>query len=138
MIHVLNPIFFKEIPSSEFITFFFFNGSEDWVHIPIFWTPWFYLMIAIIYHNLLRMCGHACSPVVITLRHIWVESYSSPARPFCRVSGRDSIRLIMARCAAFGIRFISTCFDFDWEVPPKRDDCRIKHFFIYKPLLNHR
>ena len=28
------------MPSSEFIPFFFFNGSQNWVHLPIFFTPW--------------------------------------------------------------------------------------------------
>ena len=32
--------FFQEMPSSEFIPFFFFNGSQNWVHLPIFSTPW--------------------------------------------------------------------------------------------------
>ena len=31
--------FFQEMPSSEFTPFFFFNGSQNWVHLPIFVTP---------------------------------------------------------------------------------------------------
>ena len=32
--------FFQEMASSKFIPFFFFNGSQNWVHLPIFFTPW--------------------------------------------------------------------------------------------------
>ena len=35
--------FFQEMPSCEFIPFFFFNGSQNWAHLPIFCTPWVYL-----------------------------------------------------------------------------------------------
>ena len=31
--------FFQEMPSSAFIQFFFFNGSQNWVHLPIFFKP---------------------------------------------------------------------------------------------------
>ena len=33
--------FFQEMPCSEFIPFFFLNGSQNWVHLPIFFTPWY-------------------------------------------------------------------------------------------------
>ena len=32
--------FFQEMPSSEFTPFFFFDRSQNWVHLPIFFTPW--------------------------------------------------------------------------------------------------
>ena len=32
--------FFKEMHSREFIPFFFFNGSQNWVHLLIFFTPY--------------------------------------------------------------------------------------------------
>ena len=35
----LIPLIFQEMPSSKFIPFFFFNGSQNWVHLPIFFTP---------------------------------------------------------------------------------------------------
>ena len=38
-----SQYFFLEIPSSEFIPFFFFNGFQNWVHLPIFFTPWLWL-----------------------------------------------------------------------------------------------
>ena len=38
-------LFFQEIPWSEFIPFFFFNGSQNWVHLPIFFTPWPWLLL---------------------------------------------------------------------------------------------
>ena len=31
--------FFQEMPSSEFIPFFYSNGLQNWVHLPIFFTP---------------------------------------------------------------------------------------------------
>ena len=30
--------FFQEMPYSEFISIFFFNGSQNWVHLPLFFT----------------------------------------------------------------------------------------------------
>ena len=38
--------FFQVMPPREFILLlsFFFNGSQNWVHLPIFFTPWVVLM----------------------------------------------------------------------------------------------
>ena len=39
VIHVLNPNnLLKKCPSVNTSTFFFFNGSQNWVHLPIFYT----------------------------------------------------------------------------------------------------
>ena len=33
------------MPSNEFVSFFFFNGSQIWVHLPILFTPWQQLFV---------------------------------------------------------------------------------------------
>ena len=32
--------FFQKMPSTECAPFFFFNGSQNWVYLPIFFRPW--------------------------------------------------------------------------------------------------